>query len=72
MGRYNSTRVDEEINAGFSLWLKRRHVQKWGRKRTARYVNPDLSYYWEGAREWCDDKKFDEEKKMLQRYISTP
>ena len=29
----------------------------------------DLSYYWEGARKWCGDNKWDEEKKMLQRYI---
>ena len=26
-------------------------------------------HYWEGAREWCGDNKWDEEKKMLQRYI---
>ena len=25
------------------------------------YVTPDLSYYWEGAREeWCEDNKWDE------------
>ena len=29
----------------------------------------DLSYYWEGTREWCGENKWDEEKKMLQRYI---
>ena len=23
---------------------------------------PDLSYYWEGAREWCEDNKWVEEK----------
>ena len=32
-------------------------------------LTPDLSYYWEGARVWCGDDKWDEEKKMLQRYI---
>ena len=26
-------------------------------------MTPDLSYYWEGAREWCEDIKWDEEKK---------
>ena len=26
-------------------------------------MTPDLSYYWEGAREWCEDNKWDEEKK---------
>ena len=31
-------------------------------------MTPDLSYYWEGAREWYGDNKWDEEKKMLQRY----
>ena len=29
----------------------------------------DLSYYWEGAREWCEDNNWDEEKQMLQKYI---
>ena len=28
------------------------YVPKWGGRRRARYVTPDLSYYWEGAREW--------------------
>ena len=23
-------------------------------------MTPDLSYYWEGAREWCEDNKCDE------------
>ena len=32
-------------------------------------MTPDLSYYWEGAREWCGDNTWGEEKKMLQRYI---
>ena len=32
-------------------------------------MTPDLSYYWEGAREWCGDDKWDEEKKMLQRKV---
>ena len=41
-------------------------------------MTPELNYYWEGAREWCEDSKYwDEEKKtMLQRYVisthSTP
>ena len=26
-------------------------------------MTPDLSYYWEGAREWCGDNTWDEEKK---------
>ena len=30
-------------------------------------MTPHLSYYWEGAREWCEDNKWDEEKEMLQR-----
>ena len=34
-------------------------------------MTPDLSYYWEGAREWCEDNKWDKEKKVLQRYIIT-
>ena len=34
-------------------------------------MTPDLSYYWEGAREWCEDDKWDEEKKMLQRFSIT-
>ena len=25
-------------------------------------MTPDLSYYWEAAREWCQDSKWDEEK----------
>ena len=34
-----------------------------GREERARYVTPDLSYYWEGEREKCEDNKWDEEKK---------
>ena len=26
----------------------------------------DLSYYWEGAREWCGDNKWDEEEKRCK------
>ena len=26
-------------------------------------MTSDLSYYWEGAREQCEDNKWDEEKK---------
>ena len=40
-----------------------------GREEEGPLLTPDLSYYWEGAREWCGDNKWDEEKKMLQRYI---
>ena len=31
-------------------------------------MTPDLSYYWEGAREWCEENKWDEEKKNAQVY----
>ena len=32
-------------------------------------MTPDLSYYWEGAREWCEDNTWEEErKKKLQRH----
>ena len=24
-------------------------------------MSPDLRYYWEGAREWCEDNKWDED-----------
>ena len=34
-------------------------------------MTPELSYYWEGARERCENKKRDEGKKMLHRYIVT-
>ena len=46
-------------------------VPKWGGRRRARYVTPDLSYYWEGAREWCEGIKWDKEKNILQRYLIT-
>ena len=26
-------------------------------------MTPDMRYYWEGAREWCEDNKWDEKKK---------
>ena len=29
-------------------------------------MTPDLSYYWEGAREWCEDNKWDEEKSLAK------
>ena len=35
-------------------------------------MNLDLSYYWEGAREWCDDKKLDEEKKNAAKVYFYP
>ena len=28
-------------------------------------MTPDLSYYWEGAREWCKDNKWDEEQENI-------
>ena len=40
-----------------------------GREEKGPLLTPDLSYYWEGAREWCGDDKWDEEKKMLQRKV---
>ena len=35
-------------------------------------MTPDLSYYWEVAREWCGDNKWDDEKEMLQRTLLLP
>ena len=32
-------------------------------------LTPDLSYYWEGAREWCGDNKWDEEKNVAKKGI---
>ena len=40
--------------------------------RRARYVTPDLSYYWEGAREWCEDNKWDEGKKCCKDILLLP
>ena len=31
-------------------------------------VTPDLSYHWEGAREWCEDNKWDEEFSFAKVY----
>ena len=42
-------------------------MPKWGRGRRARYVTPDLSYYCEGAREKCEDNKWDGTKKFSAR-----
>ena len=28
-------------------------------------MTPDLNYYWEEAREYCEDNKWDEEKKNV-------
>ena len=42
--------------------MKARAIVIRGEER-ARYVTPDLSYYWEGAREHCEDNKRDEGKK---------
>ena len=30
-------------------------------------MTPDLGYYWEGAREWCEDNKWDEEKRNVAK-----
>ena len=30
-------------------------------------MTPDLSYYWEGAREWCEDDKREERKKNVAK-----
>ena len=30
-------------------------------------MTPDMSYYWEGAREWCGDNIWDEEKKKVAK-----
>ena len=43
-----------------------------GREEEGPLLTPDLSYYWAGAREWCGDNKWDQEKKMLQRYYYLP
>ena len=34
-------------------------------------MTPDLSYYLEGGRAWRKDNKWDEDKKMLQRFMIT-
>ena len=36
-------------------------------------MTPDLGYYWEGAREWCEDnKQWDEEKKSCKDMLLLP
>ena len=35
--------------------------------RRARYVTPDLSYYWEGAREQCEEHKWDGQKQNAKK-----
>ena len=42
---------------------------KWGGRRRARYVTPDLSYYWEEAREWCGNDKWDEKTNFEKKGI---
>ena len=37
-----------------------------GREEEGPLSTPGLSYYWEGAREWCGDNKWDEEKKCCK------
>ena len=51
--------------------MKARTVQVLGRGSRARYVTPDPSYYWEGAREeLCEDNKWVEEEKKCCRISS--
>ena len=33
-------------------------------------MTPGLSYYWEGAREWCEDDRWDEEKKNAAKKVN--
>ena len=35
-------------------------------------MTPDLSYYWEGAREWCEDNKWDTKKKNYEGILLLP
>ena len=35
-------------------------------------MTPDLSYYWEGAREYCEDTKWEEEKKKKNTFPLEP
>ena len=39
---------------------KCRHVPQCGGGRRARHMTPDLSYYWKGTRELCEDNECDE------------
>ena len=51
-GVYNSTGIDEgrkKLIILLAIKVKARTVM-WGGGRRARYVTPDLSYYWEGGR----------------------
>ena len=48
VGRYNSTRVDEGRKCCILQAIKIKARTVVGRGRRARYVTPDLSYYWEG------------------------
>ena len=41
-----------------------------GRGRRTRYVTPDLSYYWEGARGQCEDNKWGAKKKKNAHTLS--
>ena len=56
---HNWTRVDEGRKCGIVLAIKMKARTVEGRRESARYVTPDLSYYWEGAREQCEDHKWD-------------
>ena len=35
-------------------------------------MTPDLRYYWEGARGWCEDNKWDEDKKCCKGILLLP
>ena len=44
-------------------------MPKRGGRRRARYVTPDLSYYWVGAQgEWREENKWDEKKNDAELY----
>ena len=61
-------RVDEGRKCCFFLAIKMKGRTVVGRGRRARYVTPDLSYYWEGRREQCEDNK-NETKKMRKKRL---
>ena len=39
------------------------------RDKNAHYVTPDLSYYWDGAREECEDNIRDAKKKNVNHFF---
>ena len=66
MGRYNSTRVHKGTKCWILLAVKTKARAEVGREEEGPLLTPDLSYYGEGAREWCEDNKWDEEKKCCK------